>query len=233
MPPTPAPIPSSNPAELSGSGAPQPLTIAEMSGPANYARIENQIEDVDLDQMVNAIPASMPQAVPPTIAPVAAPVQAPITPVAATPSGNYFQKAHSIVSDVPIREARPGFAMTPKLKLILIILGAVIVLGVGVFFVVSALTGNKETATTETSQPATTDETTTTPSTEMPTDTTTTESSPTTEEAPVTTPAVTETPAVVTMPATTTTETPATTTVTQPVFEAPDSVPAVANSGIR
>lgn len=156
LPQTPQPAPQSDPTLL---------TVADMSTPADYARIEKQIDDVDIDQMVGnvPVPSATPQQPQPAVA-VAVPAVAmpPVVPTVApsvttAPVNSYFQTGSgSIVSDVPITEPRSPFGGNNSrlIRLILIIAGIVVVLGVGGYFVVNAIVGgNQQPQATPISEP--------------------------------------------------------------------------------
>lgn len=197
-------------------------TLATSS--ANYTNIENQIEDVDLDQMVGAVPAS-------NVTQQAVPAPQPVAPATSTPAAaanTYFQSKGQIVSDVPITDTKSGRNIDPKLiRRVAIIAGSIIILGVISYFVITAIAGNNK----EPVAPAT--DTTQTPDIAEP------DFTPDDTETPVVTedPVTPDDSAVVPdpTPPPTTTEEPE---VTEPVVpEEPttteDPVPSVANSGVQ
>jgi len=230
----PVPVQPVIPAGELGLSPPESVTQEQ-----HLQRVENQIADIDLDRMagnsqqvINTNPAQPTVPLPPP--PVAQPViQAPIVPMpvapAATAAGsnpmsNYFKTGSSIVSDVPISEPKsPLGGMDPRLiRRILIIIGIVIALGVGGYFIVNAINGNQQPQT----QPVTTPET---PQDPVVTEPTPEPTEPVVTETPVVTPPPTEAP-IVTPDPIPPTPTPAPAPPTPAVTE---TIPTVPNSGIR
>lgn len=196
----------------------QPPTAPVMSGPEKYASIENHLEDVDLDQTLGVTNAPSV----PNMANTPEPAVVRSSLAAAPPTihdeavRTYFQTSSQAATDVPVTPT--GFSLknlNPVLiRRVAIIAGIVIVLGVGGYFIVSAIIGSQKTAQTSTTtqtpavtqpsfneQQAGTD--TTTDTSGSSTDTTTTPATDTTTPATTTTPVVTTTP-VTTTPTTTT-----------------------------
>ena len=226
--------------------------VGMMSGAINYSAIENQLEDLDLDQVVGAVPPTpdfnipaqvyvpstvTPSAAVPTPMPAPTPVIPTIAPAAvldqplAKPPDagkSYFENAYQAIAQPTAPTGKTGrkrLNLNPVLvRRILIIAGIVIVLGVGGYFGVSAILGSHKSSTA--TKPAVTQPTFTQPTTSTDTTTTTTPSTTTTDSSSATT---TTPDTTTTAPATTTTAPAATTPAPAPTT----TTPVVSNTGLE